>query len=60
MRLHFAFILSFGLTLSSLAAPDSGLRLKEEGTFLEEASFRFDWPLSYHDGKVSFHSFQSH
>ena len=33
---------------------------EEEGTFLEEASFRFDWPLSYHDGKVSFHSFQSH
>jgi len=31
----------------------------EEVAFLEEASFRFDWPLSYRDGKVRFHSFQS-
>ncbi len=32
----------------------------QEEAFLQEANFRFDWPLSYHDGKVSFHSFQSH
>ncbi len=29
MRLHFSFILCFSLTLSYLAAQDSGLRLKE-------------------------------
>lgn len=33
MHLFFALILSFSLSLSSLAAQNSGLRLKDEGTF---------------------------